>query len=173
MGTLWVDNAIVILIVIYTVGGLFRGLNRECYALMMWLVGLGVAWFFSKNFSIFLLKIIPSLSNRMAASFAALLGITLLIGGIINMLLGASAKKRGLTLVDCLGGALLGPMHGLLAVFVIVLVAGFTPLPNDRWWHESIYIPPFQTVIVKIKSLTSSELANSINYPSSLKLQVK
>ncbi len=173
MGTLWVDNAIIILIVIYTITGLFRGLNRECYALIIWLVGIGVAWFFSNNFSIFFLRILPSPSIRMAASFATLLIITLLLGAIIHLLLSPTSKKNGLTFSDRLGGIILGPVHGLVAVFVIILIAGFTPLPKDRWWHESIYIPPFQTVIVKIKSFSSSELAKSINYPSSLKLQVK
>lgn len=173
MATLWVDNAILILMVIYTVAGLLRGASREFYALITWLIGIGVGWFFSKNFSIFFLKIFSSPSIRMAASFAVLLGLTLFVGGVIRLLAGSSVKKNAWSFLDHLGGIILGPVHGLMAVFVLVLIAGFTPLPKDRWWHESAYIPYFQAIVVQLKSLTSSDVAKFINYPSSLKLQVK
>jgi membrane protein required for colicin V production len=161
---LWVDNAIFALLVIYTLIGVLRGFSQEVFSLVAWVIGIVVAWFFSQDFSIFLPKIISAPLLRLAASFVALIVITLVIAGVINMLLGESVKKTGLTLIDRLGGMLLGGVHGLVVVFVFVVVAGLTPLPKDRWWQESKFIPPFQSLASLVKSNSSSKLASSINY---------
>lgn len=161
---IWVDNAIIALVGIYIICGIFRGFSQEFYSLVVWGVGIIVAWFFSQDFSIFLVKYFSSYLARLAASFLALILITLLMGGIINMLLGENVKKTDLTIVDRLGGMFLGVVHGWLVVFVLVVVAGLTSLPKDRWWQESKYIPPFQSLVIVLKGNISSKLAGYINY---------
>ena len=111
-----------------------------------------------------MLKFINSPSTRLAASFVALVLITLFVGGVINMLLAGSLEKTGLTILDRLGGLFLGFGHGLIVAFALVIVAGLTPLPKDRWWQESKYLPPFQSLAILIKDNISTKLASSINY---------
>ncbi len=167
MAQLWVDNAILVLITLYTLGGFFRGFKQELYSLFFWLTGMLIAWFFSQNFSIFFLKTFSTSSIRLAASYASLMILTLVLGSIISFLLGNASKKKHLKFMDRIGGLVFGPIHGLMAVLVLVLIAGLTPLPKDRWWRESIYIPPFQVIVATIKSNGSSILARSINYSNS------
>jgi membrane protein required for colicin V production len=166
MGMIWVDNAIIALLVIYTLIGVIRGFNQEVFSIIVWFIGIIVAWFYSQYFAILLLKFISTSLTRLAASFVALIFITLVMGGIINVLLGESVKKTGLTFLDHLGGLILGFGHGLVVVFVMIVVAGLTPLPKDRWWQESKLIPPFQSLasLVKDNSSSKSKLASSINY---------
>ena len=161
---IWVDNAIIALLAIYTLVGVMRGFSQEVFSIIVWVIGIIVAWFFSQDFSVLLLKYFGFHFSRLAASFAALVVITLTMGGIINMLLADAVKKTGLTFINRLGGMLLGGVHGLVVVFVLVVVAGLTPLPKDRWWQESKYIPPFQSFASLVKGNSSSKLASSINY---------
>ena len=161
---IWVDNAIIALLAIYTLVGVMRGFSQEVFSIIVWVIGIIVAWFFSQDFSVLLLKYFGFHFSRLAASFAALVVITLTMGGIINMLLADAVKRTGLTFINRLGGMLLGGVHGLVVVFVLVVVAGLTPLPKDRWWQESKYIPPFQSLASLVKGNSSSKLASSINY---------
>ena len=169
---IWVDNAIIALLAIYTIGGILRGYGQEIFSIIVWLIGTIVAWFFSQDFAILLAKFFSTSSTRLTMSFIALILITLVIGGIINMLLGDSVKKTGLTLLDRMGGLFFGFSHGLVVIFVMVIVAGVTPLPKDRWWQESKYLPPFQSLASLVKRKSSSKIARSINFPN-LNNQVK
>ncbi|MEQ1558343.1 MAG: CvpA family protein [Methyloglobulus sp.] len=166
MGVLWVDNAIIALLSMYTIGGMIRGFSQEMFTLLFWCIGIIVGWFFSHNFSVFLIKFFSSPSIRLAGSLVALIIICLVIGWIIKLLLGEAVKKTGLNVIDRLGGGLFGFTHGLAVVFVLVLIAGLTPLPTERWWHESRYLPPFQTLAVLAKRNSSTKIAISLNYPA-------
>lgn len=161
---IWVDNTIIALLAIYTLIGVMRGFSQEVFSIIVWLIGIIVAWFFSQDFAVLMLRYFSSPLARLAASFAALIGITLVLGGTIKLLLTETVKKIGLTFIDRLGGMLFGAAHGLIIVFVIVVIAGLTPLPKDRWWQESKYIPPFQSLATLVKSNSSSTVASSINY---------
>lgn len=161
---IWADNAIIALLAIYTLIGVMRGFSQEVFSIIVWIIGIIVAWFFSQDFSILLVKFFGASLARLTASFAALIVITLTMGGIINMLLADAVKKTGLTFIDRLGGMLLGGVHGLVVVFAIVVMAGLTPLPKDRWWQESKYIPPFQSLASLVKGNIPSTVASSINY---------
>jgi membrane protein required for colicin V production len=161
---IWVDNAIIALLAIYTVVGIIRGFGQESFSVIVWVVGICIAWFFSQDFAILLLKFFSTTSTRLAASFVALILITLAMGSIIKLLLGESVKKTGLTFLDRFGGLILGFGHGLVVVFVMIVIAGTTPLPKDRWWQESKFIPPFQSLAIFLSGNISSKLASSINY---------
>jgi membrane protein required for colicin V production len=161
---IWADNAIVALVAIYTLVGAIRGFSQEVFSLIVWLVGIVVAWFFSQHFAIFLVKAFDSPSTRLAASFLSLILITLAIGAIIRLLLAEAVKRTGLTILDRFGGLILGFGHGLVAVFVLIAVSGLTPLPKEGWWQESRFIPPFQSLVTLVKNNISSNVASSINY---------
>jgi membrane protein required for colicin V production len=161
---IWVDIAIIALLAIYSLVGIARGFSQEGYSILVWVIGMFVAWFFSLDFAILLVKYIATPSTRLAIAFIVLVIITLTLGGIINMLLRGGAAKSRLTIISRLGGLLLGCGHGLVVALALVIAAGLTALPKDRWWQESKYLPPFQAMAVLIKESMSSKIARSINY---------
>ncbi|WP_411725325.1 CvpA family protein [Methyloglobulus sp.] len=161
---IWVDIAIIALLAIHIVAGVIRGFSQEVFTLIAWVAGIFVAWLFSQDFAIFLLKVFSPPSARLAVAFVSLILITVVIGAIIKVLLAKAVKKTGLNFLDRLGGLLLGLVHGLVVVFVLVVVAGLTALPKDRWWQESKYIPPFQSLAILVKDNIPSTVASSINY---------
>jgi membrane protein required for colicin V production len=160
----WVDIAIIALLAIYAIGGIIRGFSQEAYSVVVWAIGFMVAWFFCQDFAVLLLKVFHTLSTRLAFSFIALVCLTLVVGSVIKWLLKGSVKKTGSTLLDWLGGLLAGAVHGWVIVLILVVVAGLTPLPKDRWWQQSKYLPPFQSIAILIKGTISTRLASSINY---------
>ena len=159
----WVDIAIIALIIIYSVVGLVRGYSKELFSLINWLIGIVIAWFFSKEFALLFIKAFATSSTRLAVAFMGLILLTLVIGKSIDVL-ARKAPKPGLTLLDHIGGLLFGLGHGLVVAFVLVVAAGLTALPKDRWWQESKYLPPFQSVAIAFKETISTKLASSINY---------
>lgn len=141
-----------------------RGYRKEVFSLAVWFVGFWVAWFFCPDFAILLRKIFHTQSTRFAVSFIALVSITLALGGIINWLLAGTEKKNGVTILERLGGGLVGTVHGMAIVFILVVVAGLTPLPKDRWWQASKYLPTYQSVAVSFKKVLSTRIADNIHY---------
>ena len=72
-----------------------------------------------------------------AIGFTGLFVAVLLLGGLINYLLGRLVESTGLSGTDRLLGGVFGAARGLVLVVAILLVAGFTPIPADPWWQES------------------------------------
>lgn len=161
---IWVDYAILGLIFISLVIGLFRGLIREAFSLITWVIAIWVGLSFSREFSGFLEPVISYPSARIAAAFAVLFLVTLILGSIISYLLGELVKKTGLTGTDRFAGMLFGIARGMVVVAVLVMLAGLTPLPEDSWWKQSKLIPPFQSLAVWLRDKVPSGMASYINY---------
>jgi membrane protein required for colicin V production len=161
---IWIDFTLLGLIFIFFVIGLLRGFIKEVFSLAFWVLAIWVSLMFSRDFSGFLEPSVSALPARMIASFVALFAITLSFGGLIGFLLTILAKKAGLTFMERFGGMVFGVVRGLIVVTVIVILAGFTPLPKDSWWAESILIPPFQLLAVWLRDHFSSGMAEYIIY---------
>ncbi|MDD5579001.1 MAG: CvpA family protein [Methylobacter sp.] len=161
---IWVDFVIIGLIFISFIIGIWRGISHEVFSLGFWILAIWVGLSFSRDFSGFLVPIISVPAARIAASFLMLFMITLVLGGLISMLLGELVKNTDLTFIDRFAGMFLGIAHGLIIVFVIVMLGGLTPLPADSWWKESKLIPPFQSSAIWLRDNIPSGLAGYLNY---------
>lgn len=161
---IWVDYAIIGLVLISSVIGLFRGIIREAFSLALWAMAIWVGLTFSRSFSSFLVDVISTPSARIAAAFAALFFVTLIIGSLIGFLLGELVKKTGLTGSDRFAGMIFGIARGLVVVSIVIMLAGLTPLPEDSWWKESTLIPPFQTLAIWLSDHIPSGLTEYVSY---------
>ncbi len=161
---IWIDYAIVALIVISSTIGLFRGFVKEAFSLLIWVAAIWIGLNFSREFSVFLESMISYPSARIAAAFALLLLITLILGSIIGYLLGELVEKTGLTGSDRFAGMIFGIFRGMVVVSLFIMLAGLTPIPEDPWWRESVLIPPFQALAIWLREHVPSGLAGHINY---------
>ena len=142
----WPDIAILLVIGISAIISLFRGFVREVLSLAAWVVALWVAYKFSANFAPVFESFISIPSARQIAAFVALLVATLLAVGIINFLISKIIEGTGLTGTDRALGMIFGILRGIVLVTILVMLAGATPLPQDPWWAESIFIGHFQAL---------------------------
>jgi membrane protein required for colicin V production len=134
---LWPDYAILIVIAISVGVGALRGFIREVFSLLVWVAAFLVAYRFSGDLAALMEGSVSLPSARVAMAFTGLFIAVLLVGGLINYLLGLLVESTGLSGTDRLLGAAFGAVRGLALVLILLLVAGLTPLPADPWWQES------------------------------------
>jgi membrane protein required for colicin V production len=161
---IWIDYGIVGLLALSAVVGLMRGFIREAFSLLVWILAIWIGLTFSHDFAPLLEKHIQVPSVRIAAAFAVLFILTLLVGGLVGYLLTQLVQLTGFSGTDRLLGLLFGLARGALIVSVLVLLAGVTPLPNDPWWKESVLIPPFQKLAVWLREQLPTGLAGYVTY---------
>lgn len=161
---IWADYAIIALIGLSALVGLVRGLVREAFSLATWAVAVWLGMQFSKDLAVYLESMIAVPSVQLGVAFIAIFLVTLLSGGVAGFLLGQLVTGTGLGGTDRLAGLVFGVARGALLVSVLVLLAGFTPLPKDPWWRESRLIPPFQSMALWIRTLLPAEIAGHVTY---------
>jgi len=133
----WPDYAILAVIVISLLVGALRGFIKEVFSLLVWVTAFMVAYHFADNVASLMEDAVTLPSARTAMGFAGLFVAVLLVGGLINYLLGRLVEKTGLSGTDRLLGGVFGAARGLALTVAVLLVAGFTPIPSDPWWKES------------------------------------
>ena len=143
---IWPDIAILIIIGISALISLFRGFVREVLSLLAWVVAIWVAYKFSANIAPLLEAYVGLPSARQLIAFGVLLVATLMAIGIVNFLISKLIESTGLSGTDRALGMIFGVLRGIVLVTVLVMLAGATPLPQDPWWRESIFIGHFQAL---------------------------
>ncbi len=85
---------------------------------------------------------------RNGAAIAALFVATLIVGALINYVIGQLVQKTGLSGTDRVLGIVFGGLRGVLIVSaVLFFVDTFTTLNNSEWWETSELVPHFKLVI--------------------------
>ncbi|MFW6341348.1 MAG: CvpA family protein, partial [Wenzhouxiangella sp.] len=87
-------------------------------------------------------------SARLIIAFVGVFVLVLVVGGLVNYLLGKLVAGTGLSGTDRLVGALFGALRGVAIVLVAVIIARLTPFPDDPWWRESRLLPEFERLAV-------------------------
>lgn len=139
----WADWTILVIIGISSLISLKRGFVKEALSLVTWLLAFIVARLFSQPLSVLLEPHIETPSVRIVAAFAMLFIATLIVGILINKLVGALVEATGLSGTDRILGIGFGAARGGLIVVALVALIGLSPAVNDRWWQESQLIPHF------------------------------
>ena len=136
----WPDYAIIAIIAASVLVGALRGFIKEVFSLAVWAAAFMVAYHFSGDVAELMESAVTLPSARTAMGFAGLFIAVLLVGGLINYLLGKLVETTGLSGTDRLLGGVFGAARGLALVVVLLLVCGFTPIPADPWWKDSATI---------------------------------
>lgn len=139
----WFDITIISILAVSVLVSLFRGLIREVLSLLIWIGAFWLAWTFVDNGASWLQAYIELPSARHLIAFVALFLAALIIGGLINYLVGKMITKTGLGATDRFFGMFFGLGRGVLAITLIILFLQATPLSQDPWWKESKLQPHF------------------------------
>ncbi|HCA24732.1 MULTISPECIES: CvpA family protein [Pseudomonas] len=153
MSLTWVDWAIVAIIVVSALISLTRGFVKEALSLLTWVIAGLVAWLFGGALAELLAPYIETPSLRVIAACSILFVMTLLLGGLINYLIGQLVIVTGLSGTDRFLGMVFGAARGALLVVVAVGLLSLAPVEADTWWRESVVIPHFLLVADWSKNL--------------------
>jgi len=143
----WADWTIVAIVGVSALLSLWRGFIKEALSLVIWVVAFIVSTMFSDSLAFMLSDIITTPSLRHMVAMALLFAGTLMVGGLLNFLIGQLVKMSGLTGTDRLLGMVFGIARGVIVVVVILM---FLPpilhVDQDPWWKSSTLIPHFQVL---------------------------
>lgn len=157
----WILLAIVL---ISTLIALVRGFVKETISLITWIAAFWIALAFSGPASGLVPEAVDIPSARMAIAFVALFVIVLILGGIINWSVSKLVESTGLSGTDRSVGMVFGLLRGVLIVAGLILLAGFTALPQEEWWGTSTLIPHFQVVAEWILAVLPAEVADNVQW---------
>ena len=141
-----IDIAIVFIVAASGVISMIRGFVKEAMALVIWLSAFVVAMSFKEVVAELLANVIVLASIRQLAAWGILFVGTLLIGAMVNFLLGKLVSSTGLSGTDRTLGLVFGVFRGLLVVLaLVIIVPKALPVDQDSWWTASTLIPLFQS----------------------------
>ena len=167
----WFDLTILAILVLSIVVSLFRGLIREVLSLLIWVGAFWLAWTFVDTGANWLQPYIELPSARHLLAFVALFLVALIVGGMINYLVGKMITKTGLGATDRFFGMFFGLARGIIAVTLLVLFLQATPFTQDPWWSESRLTPQFARMANWVKEKMPEDLAGYFSFinPEQLK----
>ncbi|MFB4393111.1 MULTISPECIES: CvpA family protein [unclassified Pseudomonas] len=172
MAFTWVDWAIIAVIAVSSLISLKRGFVKEALSLLIWIIAGAVAWMFGGSLSQYLEGYIQTPSARVIAGCTILFVATLLVGAMINFLIGELIRVTGLSGTDRFLGMAFGAARGALLVVVAIGLLSLGPVQQDPWWQESRLIPQFLLVADWSKNLilgfAGQWMSNGISAPVDL-----
>ncbi|PCK89930.1 colicin V production CvpA [Pseudomonas viridiflava] len=167
-----VDWAILGIVAISALISLKRGFVKEALSLTTWIIAGVVAWMFGAGLSQYLVNYIETPSARVIASCTILFVATLLVGAMVNFLIGELIRVTGLSGTDRFLGMVFGAARGGLLIVVAVGLLSLGPVQQDQWWQQSRLVPQFLMVADWSKNLilgmSSKWLASGISVPADL-----
>ncbi len=158
------DYAALLIVGFSVLLSVMRGAVREVLALLSWVVAFWVANIYTVQLAPLLPNGIPDESLRLLAAFVILFLVALLLMSLLTIALSELVKTIGLGLLDRGLGALFGLARGGLIVMVLVLLAGLTSVPRQRYWRNAMFSAPLEALAMNLKPWLPEGLSRRINY---------
>lgn len=148
--------------------GVWRGAVSEILALVAWVAAFLAARTWATPVGELLAAgLVESLADpllRQVAGFVVIFVVVLILFALARWLASQLLKAVGLAPLDRVLGALFGVARGILVVWVVVVLAGLTALPQQQWWRQAVLAPPLETAVLAAKPWLPPELAKRIRY---------
>ena len=162
-----IDIVILFVLALPALVGVIYGFLNIAFSMLAWALALGIAAKFTPAFAPLLEHSIQTPILRIMLAFSGLFITGLLIftafGFIVVKLLG----RAGLTATDRVLGLFFGMGLGVVIVFVMVFLAGFTAMPSEAWWERSLLLQPFERVSVWAERFLPRSMAEYHGYGKS------
>lgn len=163
LGLNYIDIAILVLIFLSALVGFIRGFVREALSLTTWVVAILLAIVFSEQLATQLPFISHELA-RLALSFVLILVGVLMIGSLINHIVGKGIHAIGMGGLDRVLGGAFGVIRGALVVTLLVLLLGlgFLGVNDYQPWQKSTLVPHFKEGAEWIKSIIPPDVEQQL-----------
>lgn len=161
---IWPDYAIVATVVISVLVGFLRGFIKEVLSLVIWALAFFVAYQYGGEVAGMMEDHVSLPSARAAMGFAGLFVSVLLVGGLLSYLIGRLVESTGLSGTDRMLGGVFGAARGLAIVVAVLLIAGFTPIPADPWWRESVLIHRLDPLLQRVVEFLPASIREQLDF---------
>ena len=155
-----VDIVILIITLLSSVFGLWRGLIKEVLSLLTWIAALLVSRVYSESLAGLLSGMIENEGIRYVTAFTLLFITVMLLGTLLTSLMSKLLTVSGLKLADRLLGAVFGIARGVIIVLVILFITSMF-VSETQLWQQSQLIPYGMAMIEKSQMFIGD--MNSVN----------
>ena len=155
----FVDIAIVVILLVSVLIGLFRGFIREILSLISWIVAVWVAFVFAPEGAAYLEPYVSQPPLRVAGAFAGIFVVVLIAASIISYLLYRLLTIAGIGGIDRSLGLLFGFVRGIIVIAILILASIFMDFTTQPWWKTSILVQHFDPVVDFIRNLLPADVA--------------
>jgi membrane protein required for colicin V production len=133
----WIDWALLAVLALSVVVGLWRGFLFEVMSLLGWIV----AWFVAQWFAVDLAPHMPigapGSTLQLAVSFVGVFVAALLVWGLLAHVVQMLMRATPLSAVDRLLGAGFGLLRGAVLLLAVAFVVALTPASKSAGWRAS------------------------------------
>lgn len=156
----------VVLAVILASGllGLMRGFLKEIFSLLAYILSFLAAIWWGPHLIPTLARYIDQAILTVGLAYFLVFIASLLLLGLLNKTLGALLDATGLGSADRGLGFLFGIFRGVIIVLILVLIAGWSALPQEAWWVESSFARMSVDAIRMIKTWVPEGIAVYLPY---------
>lgn len=156
------DFAILTILLVSLLLGLWRGLVYEVLSLAGW----PIAFVLSKLFANNIMPLLPLQQEamRIAVAYIAVFVATLIVWGVLVWLLAKLVKAVGLGRLDSVMGGLFGVLRGGLVILALAWLAGLTHIPDQPFWRNAQTGKMVEDVALLTKTWLPDNVAQHIHY---------
>jgi membrane protein required for colicin V production len=158
------DYAVLAVILLSLLVGGWRGVVGEILALVAWVAAFLAARTWAEPVGQLVASGMAEPLWRQVSGFIVVFVAVLILFALARWVMSLLLKAAGLRPLDRVLGAVFGIARGVLVVWVAVLLAGLTALPQQTWWRQAWLAPPFETAVLAAKPWLPPDLAKRIHY---------
>lgn len=160
----WVDYAVLGVLAVSILWGVWRGIVREVFSLAGWVIAFLAANLLAGPLGERLPESMARSEIRILAAFVAVFIASLIVTTLAGLLLSKAVKAVGLGGLDRSLGGLFGLLRGALVVGAFSLIAGLTSLPQQDAWRGSLSAPALERVAASLKPWLPPSLSERLRY---------
>jgi membrane protein required for colicin V production len=160
----WLDYAILGVLAVSVVWGIWRGFVREVISLAGWVLAFLAANAVAGPLGDALPTSISSPEVRVLVAFLVVFIFTLSIATVAGMLLSRLLKAAGLGGLDRTLGGLFGLARGVVILLALAIAAGLTAAPRHPLWKESVGAGMLMRTVLQLKPWLPPRLADRLRY---------
>ncbi|MBU6459785.1 MAG: CvpA family protein [Proteobacteria bacterium] len=158
------DYGVIAVIVVSAIIGLIRGLTRELLSLLGWFVAIWLVMHETLMVAGLMPKSITNAAGRDGLAFLLLFMLGFLVTWLVRIFLTRFIEGAGLGGLDRILGLVFGSVRGLALCIVLVLVAGFTSLPEQPLWSQATLSRPLERMAESILPWLPSDVVKRVHY---------
>lgn len=158
----WLDWALMAVLLLSALLGLWRGLVYEVLSLAVWVVAFVLAQAYAAPVGAWLPVDGFSQPLQLAAGFAAVFVAAAFVGGLLAWLVKKFVESVGLRPVDRILGGAFGLARGMVILLGLAVVVSMTPLQSQERWRDSAVAGVLSRTLHAIKPLLPEALARHL-----------
>ncbi|THB73589.1 MAG: CvpA family protein [Gammaproteobacteria bacterium] len=160
----WIDITILVILGVSVLISVIRGFVKEAMSLIVWIAAFWVAITFSVRLSGVLSQWVSDPMIQRIAAYVILFVATLIVGGIVNFIIGQLVKSTGLTGTDRMIGVIFGLTRGLVIVSALIILAGYTTLPQSDVWKQSMLIKQVEPAVEQVRKMLPEDISQYLQF---------